>query len=202
MTKAQPVDWLKKPALGYMMNSGFSDVNADILANLISEIDAEFSEAVFCMPKPSLHITLLDWIAPLTDYDGQDKDRLYETISGDYDRAMADILSSLGPIEVHFDEIVVSPNTIFVRGHDDGSFQKIREQFLEKVELLPGTKLPPQIIHSSLARFTKPIDLGKINAFMASKAVNIIETVTSFRLVRSTREPQLEFEVLKQYQLK
>lgn len=202
MGLSQPVDWINKPLVGYMVNTEFSDENAAILGQLIKEIQATFQDAVFCMPKTALHITLLDWIAPLVNYSGQDKDKLFDQIQLNYDKAMMEILASIRPIKIYLDELKVSPSTIFITGRDSGEFQKIREQFIEKVELLPETKLPPQIIHSSLARFTKPIDLGSVESFLANKTLNITQTVTDFRLVRSVKEPMLKFEVLKHYELK
>jgi hypothetical protein len=202
MELSQPADWVNKPFEGYMVSTEFSDENARILSELAQEVQTALEEAVFCMPRTSLHITLLDWIAPLVDYGGQDKEKLFAQIRLGYDKAMSEILSSIKPITIRFDELRVSPSTIFIVGHDNGEFQKIREQFLEKVELLPGTKQPPQIIHSSLARFTKPIDLGLVNSFLAKKALDITQTVTNFRLIHTTKEPMLEFEVLKRYELK
>jgi hypothetical protein len=201
MELAQPVDWIKKPCVGYMMNAEFSDENAAQLEKLMDDLAREFGDGVFCMPRTSLHITLLDWIAPLIDYEDKDKDVLYKKIRSQYDKAMADILNTVGPITVTFNEIEVFPNTVIILGQDDGTFRYIREQFLERVELLPGTKLPPQIIHSSLARFTKPLELDKVRAFLAGKIVDITQEMTTFRLVRSAREPLLEFETLKRYKL-
>jgi hypothetical protein len=201
MKLSQPVNWVNKPFVGYIVNTEFSDDNAEILGDLISEIQVMFNDAVFCMPKASLHTTLLDWIAPLVDYGGQDKDRLFAQVQPTYDTVLSEVLSSVKPITIQFDELKVSPTTIFMVGHDSGEFQNIRQQFLGKVELLPDTKLPPQIIHSSLARFTKPTDLGLVNSFLAKKTLNITQTVTNFRLIRTTREPMLEFEVLKRYKL-
>lgn len=202
MEFTEPVDWVNKSFIGYVMNTEFSDENARRLAELIQEIQTMFDGAVFCMPKASLHITLLDWIAPLVDYDGGDKDKLFTKIQRSYDRAISEVLSSVAPITVHFGVVKASPTTIYVVGHDHGEFQKIREQFLEKVELLPGTKPPPQIVHTSLARFIEPIELGKVNTLLASKKLDITQTVTSFRLIHAIREPNLEFEILKRYKLK
>ena len=201
MELSQPVDWVNKSFVGYIVNAELSNRNREILGKLIDEIQATFRDSVFCMPNYSLHTTLLDWIAPLIDYGGEDKDRLFAQIQLNYDKAMSEILSSIKPITVHFDELRVSPSTIFMVGHDHGEFQKIRERFLEKVELLRGTKPPPQIIHCSLARFTKPIDLSLVSSFLANKTLNITQTVTNFRLIRTTKEPMLEFEVLKCYEL-
>lgn len=202
MEFTQPVDWINKSFVGYAMNTEFSSDNIQSVVECMQEIKTTFDGAVFCTPKASLHVTLLDWIAPLVTYGGLDKDKFFGEVQPSYDKAITEILSSVAPIDVHFDEIKTSPSTIYIVGHDNGEFQKIREQFMERVELLPGTKLPPTIIHSSLARFTKPIELSAVNSFLASKTLHITQTVTDFRLTRATREPMLEFETLKRYRLK
>lgn len=201
MEISQPTEWVNKPFIGYIVNANFSDENAKKLRTLIQEIKEAFGDAVFCMPEESLHITLLDWVAPLVDYNGQDKAELFANLRDEYDKAMSEVLSSIKPITLHFDEIKVSPSTIYVTGHDDGEFKNIRQRFIEKVELLPGTKPPPQIIHCSLARFTKPIGLGSVNSFLAGKSLDLTQTVADFRLIRTEREPMLEFEILKRYGL-
>lgn len=201
MQLSQPADWVNKSFDGYIVNTGFSDENTKVLSSLTQDIKAAFKDAVFCMPDRSLHITLLDWVAPLVNYDSADKNELFAKIQPEYDKALSEVLSSVEPIVVTFDELRVSPSTIFIVGHDSGEFRKIRESFIAKVELLTGTKLPPQIIHSSLARFTKPVELSSVNSFVSQKELNITQIVADFRLVHSKKEPMLEFEIIKNYTL-
>jgi hypothetical protein len=201
MRFTEPVDWVNKPFEGYIVNAKFSDENAQTIEDLIKEIGENFRDSVLCMPKRSLHITLLDWVAPLVDYSGENKSELFAKIRAEYDGAMESILSSLKPFEVRFNEIHVSPNTIFITGQDDGQFQAIRDQFLDKVQLIPHTKLPPKIIHSSLVRFTEKIDLDQVENYVKSMSINFKQTITEFRLIRTKREPMLEFDILKRYKL-
>lgn len=202
MELTQTVDWVNKSFIGYVMNAEFSDDNAGVLMQFMKKLKGEFNDAVYCPPRLALHITLLDWIATLVDYDGQDKDTLYTRVQHSYDTAMSEILASVKPITVHFDTIIVKPNTIIITGTDDGSFQKIRDQFIDTVELLPNTKMPPEFIHSSLARFTQAIELDAVNAFIANQQIDFTQEITNFRLIRTTKEPNLEFETLKRYELK
>ena len=202
MELTQAVDWLNKSFVSYVMNTEFSDDNANVLTELIDQVRGQYGNAVFCPPRSALHVTLLDWIAPLVDYDGGNKDELFANIQPSYDKAMSEILASVNPVTVRFDTVKVSPSTIYVVGHDNGEFQKIREQFLEIIELLPNTKLPPNIIHSSLARFTQPIELSKVSAFIAKQQLDVTQEITNFRLIRGTKEPNVEFEILKRYELR
>lgn len=201
MVLTEPADWVGQQAEGYVVNAAFSAENRRAICKLINDIGATYQGAVFVMPKESLHITLLDWIAPLVSYQGKNKAQLFAGVQSQYDKILTSITANTKPIAVHFNEIRVSPSTIFIVGSDKGEFQAIRQQFVNKVELLPGTKPPPDIIHCSLARFTKPIDLNQVEEYISRQSIDISQIIDGFRLVHSTREPQLEFRELKYYKL-
>lgn len=201
INKTTPSDWLEKPYRGYVMNTRFSDENSLKVMSLIKDIKAKYGRAVYAVPEESLHITLLDWIAPLVDYDGRDKDELFKSIYESYDRAINEALADEHTFDAVFNAIHVSPTTIFISGHDNGEFERMRSKYLDGVKLLPNTKRPPTIIHSSLARFTEELDLAEVEAFMASRTISFRQRIEDFRLVYTYREPMLEFEVLKTYSL-
>lgn len=197
----EPVEWLQKPFEGYVLNAVFSDDNSRIITTLTQEIEREYGKKVFVMPKNSLHITLMDWVAPLVDYGEPDKEELFNSIRTEYDDALSKILSTMPPITVRFTEIKVYPTTIILQGHDDGQFQVIRNRFLDAVRLLPNTKKPPTIIHSSIARFKSAMPLETVETLIASKRIDIVQEVDAFRLVHTSQEPMLQFEILKEYLL-
>lgn len=201
MSNTEPAAWVGQPHEGYVLNAEFSEQNKDTLESLMQLLNERFGPAVFTMLRDSLHITLFDWIAPLIDYDGIDKAALFEECRPMYHAALTDILQNQPPITITFDELRASPSTIFIVGHDNGSFQRIRDQFVDRVELLPNTKKPPEIIHSSLARFTESIALDGVEQFIRQQRLSFTQTVDSFRLVHTMREPMLEFQELKRYPL-
>ena len=86
-------------------------------------------------------------------------------------------------------------------GQDDGSMQQIRQKFLDNVDLLPQTKRPPGIIHSSIVRFRKEQKLQPIIDFVAQEKLSLNLAISAFRLVRETSLPMLEYEVIKEYHL-
>ncbi len=199
--QTEPADWVEQSFEGYVLNAGFSDQNIARLQQITAAIQQEYRNKVFVAPAHSLHITLLDWIAPLVDYDGVDKTTLFNSIKDDYDKNISRILADVLPISIRFTELKVSPSTIFLVGHDNGEFQTIRQQFVESIELLPNTKLPPTIIHSSLARFKDTLPLSNIEHMVTNLTVDFTQQIDSFRLIHTTKEPMLEFEVLKTYHL-
>jgi hypothetical protein len=165
---------------------------------LIQQLGGHFKDAIFKPALPALHITLFDWVAPLIDF-GQDKHRMFEQLQPAYDQALEAILAAEKPITVVFDQLKASPNTIYIEGRDDGTFKRIRDRFIEMVELPEGAKQPPAIVHSSLARFVKPIDLEEARTFLATKQISFTEEVRNFRLLHAVNEPPLHLEVLKNY---
>ena len=157
MRMTQPVDWTGTKHEGYIVNAGFSPQNTAKISEFMEYLRGLYGDAINLQIENSLHITLFDWIAPLLDYGGQDKAKLYQRVKNQYDEQLTKILAEHSPISVHFDTVEVHPTTVIIKGHDDGSFQKIRDAFVASVDILPGTKMPPEIIHSSIGRFVKSI---------------------------------------------
>lgn len=201
MAKTEPVDFINRPLESYFIAARFSPASIEALRRIIGAVELEFGNAVFGMPGEALHITVLDWISPVDGYEATPREELYEQIYNDFDVAMSKSITSLAPITVNFNAVKASPSTIFITGQDNGEFEILRQRFIEKVSLPKDTKTPPQIIHSSLARFVKEIDLSDVELFTAKQQLDITETFTHFDLLHSTIEPNLKFEVLKQYKL-
>ncbi|HJQ08208.1 MAG TPA: hypothetical protein VJ836_01860 [Candidatus Saccharimonadales bacterium] len=186
---------------GYMVNTVPSLANRQKVADFQAKLADQFGKSLWLTPSGTLHITLMDWIAPLVDY-GEAKDKLFKKYFAEYDEALTDLTAHEKPITVHFDMVKATPGAIILTGEDDGSFQRIRDGFLGKAALLPGTKQPPTIIHSSLARYTAEQDLGPIAEFVANNnIVSFDHTVTHFRLVQEHIAPQLNYTLIKEYSL-
>lgn len=188
------------PAIGYMLNTLPDETNRKKVAELQAMFTAKFGDVIWNTPPETLHITLMDWLAPLVEYP-EDKDLLFERLFASYDAAFTEVLKVHRPIRVRFDMLKVTPNAIILIGHDMGEFQSIREGFLRKIELLPKTKQPPAIIHTTIARFRKEQDLQPIIEFVNGLGVSFEHVVTHFRLVREVIVPQLEYEFIKEYPL-
>lgn len=201
MEKTVPNTDIGRNVVGYMLNSSLSTENQAKVADLQAILAQEYGDALWLTPPETLHITLLDWLAPLVDYKA-DKGQLFEELFSSYDKALAQILNNIGGIEVAFNKLQASPGAIFIQGSDDGQFNAIRNEFTSRINLLPGTKQPPSIIHFTAARFIKEIELEPLRKLLATQPVYFKQTINQFRLVRETKIPMLEYEVVKQYKLK
>lgn len=191
---------INKDVVGYMVNTDLSLDNQRAVAEICDRLANEIGPGVWFAPKETLHITLMDWLAPLVDY-GEDKDQLFRKIKQDYDKVLMECLEGIGDIEITFDELRVSPSAIFMVGHDVGQFKTIRDNFMSKVELLPVTKVPPSIIHFSIARFSRELDFAFVEDWVKKEKLTIKQVVSNFRLVRENEVPMIGYEAIKSYQL-
>lgn len=190
----------ERPVHGYTINSGVSDRLAHEVHKIQTSLAENFPEAVWTAPRDSLHITLLDWLTPPVEY-GQSKDDLFRSIESEYTHVMESIFRKQHSIEVVFDTIEVHPAAIIVRGHDDGSYRRIREQFLDRVDLLPGTKPPGHIIHSTIGRFLQPIDIEEVKSVIKGMSLVVPEKISEFRLVRERQDFMQRYETLRRFTL-
>jgi len=191
----------EQAVIGYIVNSGVSEGLYRQIHAIQTKLNDRFPGAIWTAPRDSLHITLMDWLAPLVDY-GKNKDELFRSIENRYTEALAEVLGKQRSIQVTFDTIEVYPAAIIVKGHDDASYQHIRESFLEKIELLPGTKPPPTIIHTTICKFLKQIDVGEVEDLVhQAGSLRFQEEITEFRLARESQIFMLTHEILRRFTL-
>jgi hypothetical protein len=200
MQLTQPYVELNKDVVGYMLNSPLYSENQLIIWDLQEKLKDTFGDIIWNLPAKSLHITLMDWVAPLADYD-QDKDALFREIFDKYDQTLRETIQAVHLIRVTFTEVHVSSGGIYITGTDQGQFDYIRNNFLEKIELLVGTKRPPTIIHTTIARFTSATDLKPIQEFIDGELIQFEQIIDEFVLVRETKIPMLEYEIIETYPL-
>lgn len=192
---------LNKQVTGYMLNATLDSGNRELIRVLQQQCIDAFGTVIYPLELSALHITLMDWVAPLVEY-GQDKDALFISLLPQYDSVFRQLTDGLGPIRVVFDTISVSSGAIFLIGHDNGQFQAIRDDFTRRIHLISGTKQPPLIIHTSIMRFTEQIDIKLIQYFASKLSLNFTQDVNEFRLVNEKKIPMLEYDLVKTYTLK
>lgn len=193
-------DYINQKAIGYLVNSGLSSMLQKHILEIQGALISAFGEKIWCPPVDTLHITLMDWLAPLISY-STPKDKLFEEIYPAYNDALEACLANIGRINIQFDTIRVSKSAVFAVGHDEGQINTIRQEFLRNVSLLPNTKSPPDIIHFSFARFLAQIKIDDIENVLTNCSINATEEVESFRLIRETKLPMLEYRKIKEYLL-
>ncbi|EKE18477.1 MAG: hypothetical protein ACD_9C00323G0004 [uncultured bacterium] len=189
-----------KEVVGYILCRYLSQKAKEEVAKVQKIISDNFGDDVWLSPLDTLHVTLMDWLAPFVDYE-QDKDALFGDIFDQYDKAIGVSVSNRGTIDVSFNKIVVTDSAVILVGDDGGVFNDIRRDFLESVELIANTKRPPQIVHSTICRFVKELPIAEVESALEDVKIRFNENVNSFDLVRATKSPMLDFSIMKTYDL-
>lgn len=170
------------------------------VASLLEHVKEELGDVVWCMPLSSLHITVCE-IMQAKPY-GEDKEVLFQRNQERYKQALRAVLHNVKPISVTFDRVEVSPQAIIIRGNDDHAFDDIRKKLVVALPLPKQTKQPPAIIHSSIARFTKEVDLSVVEAVVAKLSVSFTEVIAEFQLMHNVSPHNLSSEIAARFPLK
>jgi 2'-5' RNA ligase len=191
---------INKRVVGYVVNTTLSAKGQRAVSRIQKRLTAQFPDTFCAAPPESLHITLLDLLTPVVAY-AEDTDVLFEKLQDSYLLALMAALEAQHTIRISFDTIELFPSALIVKGSDDGSFQRIREAFTAQATLLPGTKRPPAIVHSTIGKFTKAIPIGDVTESLTNERLSFDEIVQDFCLVRETKVFMLEYQVLQQLKL-
>jgi len=175
-----------------------SETGQQQITSLLEKLSERLNGIIWPMPATALHITLCEIIQPKPYV--EDKAKLLKNFPH-YERVLEEALT-MPPIPVTFDTIEVSPQAIIVRGRDDGTFNRVREQLAEKLPLPSETKSPPDIIHSTIARYKKEVDVEEVKAVVASMDINFVETISEFQLLRQTAPHLLNYQIARRYPLR
>lgn len=188
---------------GYVVNALLSKSSQRAIREIQAAFISEFQDTIWATPEEALHITLLDLLSPLVEY-GRGKDALFDTIFPKYHEVLNDTLRDRLPIDLIFEKIVVTPSAIIIVGDGQGTetIDNIREQLLRRVNLLPDTKQPPTIAHSTLMRFVGETSLEEVKRFAGSLDISFTERIDTFQLVRESRLPMLEYTQIETYSFK
>jgi hypothetical protein len=198
MEKTVIADWIGEDKVGYWVGFFLSPENQRKIADLHSQLYKELPGMLWTMPDiTQQHVTLFEIVMCLGKY-SEDRDTIFEQYRGGIDAELRALLTNRIPITVTLNTLEASPATIIVRGTDDGSFQHIRNAISSKHLLPKGTRTPPDIIHSSLARYIKEVDLEHIRSVVARHQLKLTQQVTEFEMVKISRPP-MDYATLRVY---
>lgn len=200
MNKTEVSEFIDKTDNSYSILALLSASTRQLVAELISQLSDEIGDALWPMPNDSLHITLCEIIQPKPYM--ADKQQLFDAHAEVYKTLPAEIIKRFKPITVNFDKIEVSAQAITIQGSDDGSFNNIRKQLVEKLPFPKETRTPPDIIHSTIARFAKSVDLGIIRNIISNHPFNHEKVVAQFNLTHCTVPPLEKFSIIRKFDLK
>lgn len=178
----------------------FSDASVRQAVAIQEQLVQIFGDAIWLQQPPALHITLMEIIcnAEYKDISRQEHfRRWYEA----YNQIVPETLADLPPCSLTFNELHVSQRAIIIKAADPAPLNDIRAQLLARISLPQGTKTPPDIAHSTLARFNTAIDLEGAVYRTRKIAVNIVEPIKEFSLVKDLGPPDFNGTPMQTYPL-
>lgn len=184
--------------IAYWIVSPVPDELAQAIAEIQTALKKRFSDAVWAVPRESLHISF-NALSPF--FEGNEMSYAPLTLPPAYSDAFNKIISGLQPIELHFDTIETFPAAIILKAHDNGTYKSLRDRFNDAVKLPVGTKATPNIIHTTICKFHSAIDLDEVKDFVAQKSIRLDIPISEFRVVREKILYMVDYDVLQRFSL-
>jgi hypothetical protein len=201
MTELQtvPADFIGEYGIGYVLAARPSPEMVHVVTPSLQGLQKNLPGVVWPMPAETLHSTVCE-IVESRPYPF-DKETWYADNQMACEMGIAKTLAGMEPFDVHFDTIEASANAVIVRGQDNGTYNELRARLLTHIDLAPGTKLPPPIIHYTIGRYLAKAELATAQNIVAQYGISHTETINSFSLLKTIVRPLLEYETLRIYPL-
>lgn len=200
MTRTIASDIIGTTNIGYAIVAIPSEAMKNKIGTLLEDLSRNLPGVLWTMPPEQLHVTLCEIIQP-KPYT-QDKDELYNELKDEYEAKLSTIFSMLSPFTVTFDTIDASDQAVIIKASDSSGLNVIRSQIVSSIQLPNETRTPPDITHSSVARYLQAADLKEVQGVVSTHTFNIEEEIACFKLLRTTKLPLEEYDVLAEYNLR
>lgn len=170
------------------------------IVDIQSQLSSLLGDAIWLTPPNALHSTLMEIICDTT-YEGMSRKEHFEHWYERYNDKAREVIATLQPFDVTFDELIVSPGAIILKASDTSAFNTIRKALLDQTVLPVQTKIPPDITHTSIARYNKAIDVDIAREQVSSIKVAIKLHITEFKLMTDLG-PDFHPSVIQTYSLR
>ena len=171
---------------------------AGVIAELQTSLKERFSDAIWSVPRESLHISF-NALSPI--FESDNILHAPSNVPAHYVKTFKNIALNQEPIMLHFNTVEAFPAAIILKAHDDGTYKRLRDAFNARVELPADTKPTPDIIHTTICKFHSSIDLDEVKDFLSTKTVEIDMLVEEFRIVREKILYMVDFDIVEQFHL-
>ena len=178
----------------------FSEHSLNSLTEIQDRLSDYLGDAIWLTPRRALHSTLMEILCDIKY--PVSRHELFAKWYAQYGQSVSEILSEIPTFEISFSEIEVSERAIIIRSATSDSFNSIRAQLLSKIDLPEGTKLPPDIVHCTLARYSRSLDLENVIATAQHLQCNFTEYITAFKLLKDLGPPSFEPKTIQEYNLR
>jgi hypothetical protein len=177
----------------------FSEQSLSRLKSIQDYLKEYLGDSIWLTPQRALHSTLTEIICD-REYPTP-RNKLFINWYERYGQLVAETLFDIPSFYLTFSEIEVSTRAIIIRTATSEAFNDIRTKLLSKIELPEGTKMPPAIIHCTLARFSRSISLEDVVKLTQNIPCDITEHIASFKLLKDLGPLAFEPKTIQIYNL-
>lgn len=197
----QPSDF-DHPAEGYIVIAPLSEESKERIADIQSRYAELFGEKALWLPKEDqLHITFSHIITPNAEYT-EDRSSLFARLQPQASAALSAAVRPPLAVACHFSTVEAFPSAVILKATDDGTYDKLRRRFIENFQPPEGTRMPPEIIHTTLLRFKEPVNLAEIQKLTEEIMEDFEpfdELTTSLQMIREKKIFVQDHEVLEEF---
>lgn len=164
------------------------------------QLHQQLGDAIWLTPANCLHMTVMEIICS-TDYGNTSRKQLFSEWCKQYAHIAKEVIAEFPAFTIDFTELHVSPAAIIIKTKEPGRLNELRVALLAKISLPAGTKLPPDIGHSTIARYKSEIEVEMVENAAKSIDVAIAEPVTELGLIEGFAPPRLQPVQILRYPL-
>lgn len=190
------------PTEGYIVIAPLSAEGKKHVADIQARYVERFGEEALWLPEPGqFHITFAHILTPDVKYP-QEPSAMFAHLQPLASATLSKTITRPFAVHLRFNTVAAFPDAVILKATDDGTYDKLRSQFVEKFQPPPGARMPPKIIHTTLLRFRQPIEFAEVQKLTREVMDGFEpfdELTTSLQMIREKKIFVQEHEVLEEF---
>ena len=187
---------------GYLIFAPLSEHTQSEIHRIQDVLAEKLGASKLWIPRgEQLHITFAHIVSPDDScvYE-EDRSVLFSKTRASAVRALEQIVPAGLDIPLTLAGISASPYAIIAKWRDGGEYDKLRKEFTTRFELPEPTKRPPEIVHTTIARFRDEINFDKVRQAIENvKAPKLGDHTTKLLLGNEKKIYMQKYTVLDQF---
>lgn len=127
-------------------------------------------------------------------------DALFNAVYGSRQRqALKRIADTLKNQQLVFDRVGMSTGAIILKTSDDGLLDKARANFTDNISPPKGTRIPPNIVHVTIARFRERFCVADVEAAIATLKPHFSMNIEHIRLIHEKKLYVQSYDLVEEF---
>lgn len=199
VTRTRPANFLGMEDRTYVLCAEINDSLAADIQRIQQYIEDAVPGLCWFMPRHALHITVYELMQ--RGVFSVDKDAFFIEHQEANLKAIKDVLAGTAQMRLPFDTIEVSPDAVTLQSSDTDALNAIRAELTKRLILPADTKLPPTVVHCTIARFVRESDMNPVRECLRQHVVSCTQIVDSLQVRRTLVQPMQQYDVVAKFDL-